>query len=103
MYNEPILREKGAKVKDHQDPKFRELAQKMVDHLIADDNGIGLAAQQVGHALQLCIVDLKDSPKYLDRKIVAKLDGKEVPVELISLLFMSKTTRHIIAELALAA
>lgn len=83
IYNEPILREKGVKVKDHQDIKFRELANKMVEHLVADDNGIGLAAQQVGHALQLCIVDLKDSPKYVEEKIVATLDGKKIPVELM--------------------
>ncbi len=79
QYGEPILREEGQPVNSF-DPEIAQLADDMVETMYAAD-GIGLAAQQVGHALRLCVVDvnLRDGPPdfhYL-------LDGKVPPLDLI--------------------
>ena len=58
-YNEPILRKKGEKVIAF-DANLAALAADMVDAM-HDAAGIGLAAQQIGRALQLCVVDLRDA------------------------------------------
>ena len=55
-YNHPILRKKCAKVTAF-NAHLRDLAAVMVDTMHAAE-GIGLAAQQIGEALQLCVVDL---------------------------------------------
>ena len=56
-YNDPVLRKKGAKVTGF-DASLARLAADMVATM-HEAEGIGLAAQQVGHALQLCVVDLR--------------------------------------------
>ncbi|HEX2101830.1 MAG TPA: peptide deformylase, partial [Candidatus Synoicihabitans sp.] len=56
QYNAPVLREKGAVITSF-DSALAQLAQTMVESMHAA-GGIGLAAQQVGRALQLCVIDL---------------------------------------------
>jgi len=56
-YNLPVLRKKGAKVTTF-DPTLRKLAADMVETM-HEAEGIGLAAQQIGLAIQLCVVDLR--------------------------------------------
>ena len=58
-YNHPILRKKGAKVTAF-DAALAEFAAEMVATMHAA-NGIGLAAQQVGRALMLCVIDLREA------------------------------------------
>ena len=55
-YGDPILRTKGKRI-PAVDAHVRELAANMIEtmHLA---NGIGLAAQQVGEALQLTVIDV---------------------------------------------
>jgi peptide deformylase len=72
-YGDPILRAKGKRI-ENIDDRIRELAENMVETMHAA-NGVGLAAQQVGEALQLTVLDvslIEDRPSSL------KLDGKEV-------------------------
>jgi peptide deformylase len=76
-YNEPVLRTKGAKVTAF-DAALARLAADMVDTM-HEAEGIGLAAQQVGHALQLCVVDLRGA----DARFTWELDGARPPLELI--------------------
>ena len=76
-YNEPVLRTKGAKVTAF-DAALARLSADMVDTM-HEAEGIGLAAQQVGHAIQLCVVDLRGA----DARFTWELDGAKPPLELI--------------------
>lgn len=59
FYGDPILREKAVPVKAVNDP-LRSLADNMVETMHAEE-GIGLAAQQVGERVALCVVDIPPS------------------------------------------
>lgn len=72
-YGDPILRAKGKRVREIDDD-IRELAVNMIETM-QGVNGIGLAAQQIGEAFQLAIVDV--SPVE-DRPSTMALDGREV-------------------------
>lgn len=76
-FNDPILRKKGAKVTTF-DQTLRTLADKMVETMHAA-HGIGLAAQQIGQAVQLCVIDLRDTEADFDWEF----DGAKPPLELI--------------------
>jgi peptide deformylase len=73
QYGDPILRAKGKRV-DEIDNRIRELAQNMIETMHAA-NGVGLAAQQVGEALQLTVLDVSQVE---DRPSTLKLNGKEI-------------------------
>ena len=73
QYGNPILRAKGKRI-EKIDDGIRELAANMVETMHAA-NGIGLAAQQVGEALQLTVIDISQVE---DRPSEMKLKGKEV-------------------------
>jgi len=72
-YGDPALRAKGKRVGEIDDT-IRELAGNMLETMHAA-NGIGLAAQQVGEALQLTVLDI--SPVE-DRPSTMAWNGKEV-------------------------
>jgi len=72
-YGDPILRAKGKAI-ENIDDRIRELAANMVETMHAA-NGVGLAAQQVGEALQLTVLDVS---LVEDRPSTLKLDGKDV-------------------------
>lgn len=66
-YGDPVLRKKGARVEGIT-PAIRQLVGDMMDTM-EDASGVGLAAQQVGHALQLMVLDVrgvKDRPSTLE-------------------------------------
>ena len=75
-YGEPILRQKGAMVEAF-DGNLHKLIDDMFDTMEAAQ-GIGLAAQQIGQAIQLCIVDVTGVD---DRPSALFIDGKESDVE----------------------
>ncbi|HXX41923.1 MAG TPA: peptide deformylase [Chthoniobacterales bacterium] len=73
QYGDPILRAKGRRV-EKIDDRIRELAGNMIETM-REANGVGLAAQQIGQALQLTVLDVsqvKDQPSTL------KVNGQEV-------------------------
>jgi peptide deformylase len=76
-YNDPVLRRKGEKVTAFDD-KLAVFAEQMI-HAMHEARGIGLAAQQVGRAIQMCAVDLRSAEADFDWK----LDGAKPPLELI--------------------
>ncbi|MBH53425.1 MAG: peptide deformylase [Opitutaceae bacterium] len=78
LYNEPILRKKGAQISDF-DSDLEALSKDMVETMYEYD-GIGLAAQQVGRDLMLCVVDV---PQTLESAFQIILDGKSTPPELV--------------------
>jgi peptide deformylase len=75
-YNEPVLHRKGVKIE-----KFDSALEQLTNEMVAtmhEAGGIGLAAQQVGHALQLCVIDLRD----VDAEFTWEFDGARPPLEL---------------------
>ena len=72
-YGDPALRLKGKPVAEV-DSGIRELADNMLETMRAA-NGIGLAAQQVGEALQLTVLDVSAAE---DRPSTMAWNGKEV-------------------------
>jgi peptide deformylase len=75
-YDDPILRKKGEKVKNF-DAALARFATEMIETMDAA-GGIGLAAQQVGRAVQLCVVDLRE----VNAEFSWRLDGAQPPLEL---------------------
>ena len=73
QYGDPILRSKGKRI-DEIDDRIRELAANMIETMHAA-HGVGLAAQQIGEALQLTVLDV--SPVE-DRPSKLKLDGTDI-------------------------
>jgi peptide deformylase len=72
-YGEPILRAKGKRI-DKVDDHIRKLATNMLETMQAV-NGVGLAAQQVGEAIQLTVLDV--SPVE-DRPSTMTFNGEHV-------------------------
>lgn len=75
-YNEPVLRAKGEKVISFDRP-LAQLADEMIETM-HEAGGIGLAAQQVGHPLQLCVVDLREA----EAEFTWEIDGARPPLDL---------------------
>ena len=72
QYGDPILRAKGKrieKINDH----IRDLIANMIETMHAA-NGVGLAAQQIGEALQLTVLDVSQVE---DRPSTLKLNGQD--------------------------
>jgi len=65
-YGEPVLRRKATRV-ENVDDEVRQFIADLFDTMYAA-RGVGLAAQQVGHARQICVIDvrgMKDRPSEL--------------------------------------
>jgi len=73
QYGDPILRAKGKPI-DKIDNHIRQLAANMLETMHAA-NGVGLAAQQVGEALQLTVIDVSEVE---DRPSTMRLNGKDI-------------------------
>lgn len=72
-YGDPILRAKGKQI-EAVDDKIVALAENMLETMHAA-NGVGLAAQQVGHALQLTVLDVSQVE---DRPSTLRLNGEAI-------------------------
>ena len=75
QYGHPALRAKGRRV-DKIDARIRALAHDMLETM-HDAEGVGLAAQQVGMPVQLCVIDVTEVK---DRPSMLRVAG--VPVEI---------------------
>lgn len=72
-YGNPVLRAKGKHI-ETVDERIRSLAADMLETMHAA-NGVGLAAQQVGEALQLTVLDVSQVE---DRPSTMKVNGAAV-------------------------
>ncbi len=72
-YGDPVLQTKGKVIGEVSEP-IRQLAADMIETMYAA-SGIGLAAQQIGLPLQICVVDV--APVHQDRPSILTVDGKE--------------------------
>lgn len=75
-YGDPVLRRKGARIEGIT-PEIKKLVADMFETMYAY-KGVGLAAQQVGHALQLTVIDVRG---ITDRPSTLELNGKPANVE----------------------
>jgi peptide deformylase len=75
-YNDPVLRRKGEKITVF-DEALAAFAGEMIETM-HKAMGIGLAAQQVGRAVQVCVVDLRPA----EAEFEWKLDGASPPLEI---------------------
>ncbi len=78
QFGEPILRQTGEQVSVF-DEKLESLVSDMVETMYAEE-GVGLAAQQIDQAIQLCVVDVSHLP---DEELDYQLDGLRPPIDLI--------------------
>jgi peptide deformylase len=74
-YGTPALRQKGALI-EQVTPSIKKLIGDMLETMYAH-KGVGLAAQQVGLALQLTVIDVRG---VTDRPSTLEWDGKPVEV-----------------------
>jgi len=79
-YGEPVLRQKGAKI-ENVTSEIKNLIADMFETMEAN-HGVGLAAQQIGRALQLTVIDVRAAQK--DRPSTLEIDGQ--PAELDHLM-----------------
>jgi peptide deformylase len=90
-YGDPILRQKGERIETIT-PEIKKLIEDMFETM-KSARGVGLAAQQVGRALQLCIIDVREAT---DRPSTLEINGKEtdpnsfMPLTLINPTFTTK-------------
>jgi peptide deformylase len=84
-YGHPVLRQKGAPI-EKLTPEIKKLIADMFETM-RERHGVGLAAQQVGRALQLTVIDVreaKDRPSTLELKGNAADVNDIMPLVLIN-------------------
>jgi peptide deformylase len=74
-YGHPVLRKKGERIESIT-PEIKKLIADMFETMNAS-HGVGLAAQQVGVAKQLTVIDVRE---VTDRPSTLELDGKPADV-----------------------
>ena len=74
-YGHPVLRKKGAKIESIT-PEIKKLIADMIETM-EENHGVGLAAQQVGVAKQLTVIDVR---AVTDRPSTLELDGQPADV-----------------------
>ena len=75
-YGHPVLRQKGARI-ERVTAEVKQLIEDMLETMRAA-RGVGLAAQQVGHAIQLTVIDVRE---VTDRPSTLDLDGQPADVD----------------------
>jgi peptide deformylase len=77
-YGRPVLRQKGAPI-EKLTPEIKQLIADMFETM-HERHGVGLAAQQIGKALQLTVIDVRDAK---DRPSTLEIDGKPADLDVI--------------------
>ena len=84
-YGHPVLRKKGEPV-EKITPEIKKLIADMFDTM-QENHGVGLAAQQVGVAKQLTVIDVRAAT---DRPSTLELDGQPAdPAEIMPLVLIN--------------
>lgn len=95
-YGNPVLRQKGAKIESIT-PEIKKLIADMFETMEAN-HGVGLAAQQIGRALQLTVIDVSAAQK--ERPSTLELDGKPADISEIMPLTLINPVVTPVAEKA---
>ncbi len=84
-YGQPVLRKKGAKI-DGITPEIKKLIADMFETM-EENHGVGLAAQQVGVAKQITVIDVR---AVTDRPSTLELDGQPAdPADIMPLVLIN--------------
>jgi peptide deformylase len=84
-YGHPVLRQKGAPI-EKITPEIEQLVKDMFETMY-DARGVGLAAQQVGKALQLTVIDVRE---VTDRPSTLELNGQPAdPASIMPLVLIN--------------
>jgi peptide deformylase len=84
-YGHPVLRQKGAAI-EKLTPEIKKLIVDMFETM-RERHGVGLAAQQVGLALQLTVIDVRGAK---DRPSTLELEGEPAdPNEIMPLILIN--------------
>lgn len=75
-FGHPVLRQKGAKI-EQITPEVKKLVSDMLETM-KDAHGVGLAAQQIGLALQLAVIDVRGIE---DRPSTLEINGKPADID----------------------
>jgi peptide deformylase len=92
--SDPVLTTKGRKIKPEEIPGLVELRKEMIAAMY-HERGVGLAAQQIGKAIQICVIDVDGvvhtliNPKitsysretHIDDEGCLSVPGKFLPIE----------------------
>ena len=90
QYGDPILR-KQCKPVGASDAALLELADNMLETM-ADANGVGLAAPQIGEGLQLAVIDVSHDPECVS---YLKVNGEDVEIgDIMPLVFINPTLEY---------
>lgn len=84
QFGEPVLKQAGEKIEVF-DEALKKLSEDMFETMYAEE-GIGLAAQQIGKAIQMFVLDLCVREKDIDFSYT--LDGRTPPLDLIMPMVM---------------
>ncbi|MDR2862519.1 MAG: peptide deformylase [Puniceicoccales bacterium] len=94
-FGDPVLRQKGDRVTAF-DSTLTKLSVDMLETMYAA-KGIGLAAQQIGKALQFFVVDIR-TKSGADSEYEFTLDGKTVPVDILMPLAVANPEVEILPD-----
>ena len=90
-YGNPVLRQKGEPV-ECITPELTQLIENMFDTM-EEYRGIGLAAQQIGQAIQLTVIDIRAVE---DRPSTLELNGEESdPHSIMPLVLLNPEIEHL--------
>jgi len=92
-YGHPVLRQKGARI-GAITPEIQQLIKDMFDTMY-DEKGVGLAAQQVGKALQITVIDVRDAT---ERPSTLELQGQPADPASIMPLVLINPAWHPVGE-----
>ena len=77
-YGHPVLRQKGARIETIT-PAIKKLIADMLETM-QQNHGVGLASHQIGQALQLTVIDVREAK---DRPSTLELNGRPADVSAI--------------------
>ncbi|HEX3800573.1 MAG TPA: peptide deformylase [Verrucomicrobiae bacterium] len=90
-YGEPVLRKRGVRI-EKITPAVKQLIADMFETMY-DSHGVGLAAQQIGQALQLTVIDVREAT---ERPSTLELNGKSAdPASLMPLVLINPAVKPV--------
>jgi peptide deformylase len=80
LYPAPVLKIKAAKIKDPLDAEIQKIIPEMIQ-VMKKQNGVGLAAPQVGLSVRLCLVQEDDRTHVLINPQITAKSTKKIMME----------------------
>lgn len=93
-YGHPALRSKGRRIEKIDDALVR-LAEEMLETMY-DEEGVGLAAQQIGRSIQIAVIDVM--PAQENRPSQAWIGGREIEIDSLMPLVLINPEIHPVGE-----